>query len=154
MGGETEAQQLMISQNLEGWQGEGFSALGPQISPLSLSRGENTLTAELQTTHSAGAHFPPCWQLLSMKTPEAWARRESKKDSLCIQCVFHCLGSTGCLQGASTAAGDSPALQQTRGHCRLPANTSHEIQSSPGCCATAGPPGQLRGAFEGSLSTQ
>lgn len=39
------AQQLMISQKSEGWQGEGFPALGPQISPLPLGRGENALAA-------------------------------------------------------------------------------------------------------------
>ena len=122
-----------------------------QISPLSLSRGE-----ELQAMHSTGVHFPPCWQFLSTKTLEAWARGDSrrKKDSSCIQDVFPWLGSAGCSRGASTAAGDSPALQQTPRCHHLPANTSHEIQSNPGCYATAGPPGQHRGVFEGNLSMQ
>lgn len=114
-------------------------------------------TPSQQTMHSAGEYFPPCWQLLSIKTLEAWPRRENKRrkeDSLCIQCIFSSLGSAVCLQWSSKATRVSPPLQRTPGCCCLPADSSHEIQSSPGCYATPGPPGQLRSVFEGNLSTQ
>lgn len=85
----------MISQKPEGWQGEGSPALGPQISPLSLGRGENALSAELQTMRSAGARFPPLLAASEHETLEAWARRESKRrkeESLCIQYSFSLAG--------------------------------------------------------------
>lgn len=55
--------------------------------PPSLGREETALAAEMQTTHSAGAHFPPYWQLLSARTLEAWARRESKERTVCASSV-------------------------------------------------------------------
>lgn len=92
-GGKIEAQQLMTFQKPERWQSEGFPALRPQISPLSLGPA-----AELRTTHSTGAHFPPCWQLLIVKMLGAWARWKSKRkkeDSLYIQYVFRWLQLRG-----------------------------------------------------------
>lgn len=96
------------------------------------------------------AHFPLCWQLLSMKLLEAWARWEQEDDSLYIQYV------SPCLESAEWPAQPSGTRQP---YSKLMGTTTFQtapdkIQSRPGCYTTTGPPGQLRGVSEGNLSTQ
>lgn len=107
---------------------------------------------------SAGARFPPLLAASERENTGGLGKEREQEEEggefMHPVQFFPGWEAPAAAEGPAQPPRDPPALQQTRGRCRLPANAGHEIQSSPGCYAIAGPPGQLRGVFEGNLSTQ
>lgn len=91
---------------------------------------------EMLHNQGAGAHFSPLAASVREHTRGLGKDRERKKKKRRGQFVH-------------------PEHFSLAGTCQpYEPNAGREIQSSPGCSATAGPPGQLRGVLQGNLSTQ
>lgn len=103
-------QQLMIFQRPEEWQGQGFPALRPQISPLSLGEGKLPFSPLLAASEHENAGG------------QGEEREQGEEGGQLIHPAHLSLaGKRWLLPRGQHRSRDSPALQQAQGHCLLPA---------------------------------